>query len=41
MGDSFRLPFAVTLGLAMTAYCALFIASHLDELAERFKLDRR
>ncbi|HCM25145.1 MAG TPA: hypothetical protein DIC34_01120 [Treponema sp.] len=41
MGDSFRLPFALTLGLAMTVYCSLFIASHLDELTERFKLGRR
>lgn len=41
MGDSFRLPFALTLGAAMSIYGALFIASHLDELSERFKLSRR
>jgi hypothetical protein len=38
LGSDLILPIALTLGAVITAYCALFIASHLEELAERFGL---
>lgn len=38
LGSDLVLPIALTLGAVITAYCALFIASHLEELAERFGL---
>ncbi len=40
LGSDLTFPIAVTLGAVLTAYCALFIGSHLDELAERFGLHR-
>jgi hypothetical protein len=40
LGPDLLLPISVTLGVVLTAYCALFIGSHLDELAERFGLSR-
>ena len=40
LGSDLTFPIAVTLGIILTAYCALFIGSHLDELAERFGLPR-
>jgi hypothetical protein len=41
LGSDLILPIALTLGAVLTAYCALFIASHLEELAERFGLTRQ
>jgi len=37
-GMSFILPMGITIGIALTIYCALFIGSHLKELSERFGL---
>lgn len=39
-GSDLTFPIALTLGVVLTAYCALFIGSHLDELSERFGLPR-
>lgn len=40
LGSDLTFPIALTLGIVLTAYCSLFIGSHLDELAERFRLPR-
>ncbi len=40
LGSDLTFPIALTLGVVLTAYCALFIGSHLDELTERFGLHR-
>ena len=37
-GMSFMLPVGITIGIVLTTYGALFIASHLKELSERFGL---
>jgi hypothetical protein len=37
-GVSFLIPVGLTIGLALTGYGAVFIASHLEELSERFGL---
>ena len=37
-GMSFLLPVGITIGFVLTGYGALFIASHLKELSERFGL---
>lgn len=37
-GSSFLLPVGITIGIALTTYCAFFIGSHLKELTERFGL---
>ena len=37
-GISFLLPVGITVGIVLTTYGALFIASHLKELSERFGL---
>jgi uncharacterized integral membrane protein len=37
-GNSFLLPVGITIGAALSCYGALFIASHLEELARRFGL---
>jgi hypothetical protein len=37
-GSSFLLPIGLTIGAVLTCYGALFIASHLKELSERFGL---
>ncbi|GHU10528.1 hypothetical protein FACS1894151_09970 [Spirochaetia bacterium] len=37
-GDSFLLPMGITIGAVITSYGALFIASHLKELSNRFGL---
>jgi hypothetical protein len=37
-GSSFLLPLGLTIGVVVTGYGALFIGSHLKELAERFRL---
>jgi hypothetical protein len=39
-GSGLILPIALTLGAVITAFCALFIGSRLDELSERFGLSR-
>ena len=38
LGTELLLPIALTLGISITIYCALFIVSHLEELSERFGL---
>ena len=38
LGTELLLPIALTLGISLTVYCALFIVSHLEELSERFGL---
>jgi hypothetical protein len=40
LGSDLLFPLSLTLGAVLTAYCALFIGSHLDELSERFGLRR-
>lgn len=40
LGSGLTMPIALTMGIALTAYCALFIGTHLDELSERFHLER-
>jgi len=35
-GISFMLPMGITIGIVLTTYSALFIASHLKEFSERF-----
>jgi hypothetical protein len=37
-GSSFLLPIGITIGAVVSAYGALFIGSHLDELSDRFNL---
>ncbi|MFP3090516.1 peptidoglycan-binding protein [Treponema sp. TIM-1] len=37
-GSSFLLPLGLTIGTIVSAYGALFIGSHLEELSERFRL---
>ena len=37
-GISFLLPVGITVGIVLTSYGALFIASHLKELSKRFRL---
>jgi len=37
-GLSFLLPLGLTIGMVLTCYGALFIASHLKELSSRFRL---
>ena len=37
-GISFLLPVGITIGIVLTSYGALFIASHLKELSKRFGL---
>ena len=37
-GESFMLPIGIIFGIVLTSYGALFIGSHLKELAERFGL---
>ena len=37
-GLSFLLPVGLTIGMAVTCYGALFVASHLKELSARFRL---
>jgi hypothetical protein len=37
-GEAFLLPLGLTIGGMLTAYCALFIGSHLKELSSRFGL---
>jgi hypothetical protein len=37
-GQSFLLPVGITIGVVLTGYGALFIASHLEELTARFHL---
>jgi hypothetical protein len=37
-GSSFLIPVGITIGVVVTGYGALFIASHLKELSERFGL---
>jgi len=37
-GMAFTIPIGITIGLALTSYGALFIGSHLKDLAERFGL---
>jgi hypothetical protein len=37
-GSSFLVPIGLTMGMVVTGYGALFIASHLKELSERFGL---
>jgi hypothetical protein len=37
-GSSFLLPVGITIGGVLTGYGAIFIASHLKELSERFRL---
>jgi hypothetical protein len=37
-GSSFLLPVGITIGVVVTGYGALFIASHLKELSDRFRL---
>jgi len=40
-GMSFMLPIGITVGVALTVYGAIFIASHLKRLSERFDLQSR
>jgi len=37
-GMAFTIPIGITIGIALTSYGALFIGSHLKDLAERFGL---
>ncbi len=37
-GSNFLLPLNIVLGLSLAGYCALFIGTHLDEIAEKLKL---
>lgn len=37
-GSGFTLPLNIVLGLLIAGYCALFIGTHLDEIAERVNL---
>jgi hypothetical protein len=37
-GSSFLIPVGITIGVVLTCYGALFIASHLKELSDRFGL---
>ena len=37
-GSSFLVPLGITIGTALTIYCAVFIGSHLKELTSHFKL---
>ncbi|GAB1483542.1 hypothetical protein MASR2M78_23580 [Treponema sp.] len=40
LGSFMLVPFSITLGVVLTIYCSYFIASHLDELSERFGLGK-
>jgi thiol-disulfide isomerase/thioredoxin len=37
-GTAFLLPVGITIGVVVTSYCGLFIASHLKELSSKFGL---
>jgi hypothetical protein len=39
-GTDFLIPFSLFFGVALTIYCALFIASHMDFLSERFGIEK-
>jgi hypothetical protein len=38
LGSSFLIPLGLTIGMVITVYGAIFIGSHIKELAERFRL---
>ena len=40
-GMSFMIPIGITIGIVLTCYGALFIASHLKRLSERFDLQSK
>jgi hypothetical protein len=39
-GSGYLLPFNIVFGIALTVYCVVFIASHLDTLSERFGIGK-
>jgi len=40
LGSFMLAPISITLGVVLTIYCAYFIASHLEELSERFGISK-